>query len=82
MNKVIDNYILQLKQNLVNLPNSDMQDVVEFYQEFLLDGNYHNESEIIAELGTPKQLARKIMADYSVSIPEEKRHTKPAPSLT
>lgn len=36
MNKVIDNYILQLKQNLVNLPNSDMQDVVEFYQEFFL----------------------------------------------
>lgn len=76
MNKVIDNYILQLKQNLVNLPNSDIQDVVEFYQEFLLDGNYHNESEIIAELGTPKQLARKIMADYSVSIPEREEAHK------
>ncbi|MEB3365738.1 DUF1700 domain-containing protein [Lactobacillus sp. R2/2] len=74
MNRIIDNYILQLKQYLIDLPNSDLKDVVQFYQEFLLDGNYHNEADIITELGTPKQLARKIMADYSVSVPEKKKH--------
>lgn len=76
MNRIIDNYILQLKQYLIDLPNSDLKDVVQFYQEFLLDGNYHNEADIITELGTPKQLARKIMADYSVSVPEKEETQK------
>lgn len=76
MNRIIDNYILQLKQYLIDLPNSDLKDVVQFYQEFLLDGNYHSEADIITELGTPKQLARKIMADYSVSVPEKEETQK------
>ncbi len=76
MNRIIDNYILQLKQYLIDLPNSDLKDVVQFYQEFLLDGNYHNEADIITELGTPKQLAHKIMADYSVSVPEKEETQK------
>lgn len=67
MNKVIDNYILSLKRNLTALPDDDLQDVVEFYQEFLLDGDFYSESAIVNELGTPKQLARKILADYSIA---------------
>lgn len=80
MNKIIDNYILQLKDNLTNLSDSDIQDVVQFYQEFLLDGNFHSEADMITELGTPKQLARKIMADYSVSIPEKEEELHEASS--
>lgn len=67
MNKVIDNYILNLKRNLSVLPESELPDVVEFYQEFLLDSNFQSEQEIVAKLGTPKQLARKILADYAIS---------------
>ena len=65
MTKVIDDYIAELEQNLVDLPAKDHEDVVEFYREFLLDGDFVRRSTIEAELGTPKQLAINILADYS-----------------
>ena len=65
MTKVIDDYIAELEQNLVDLPEKDREDVVEFYREFLLDGDFVRRSTIEAELGTPKQLAINILADYS-----------------
>lgn len=34
MTKVIDDYISELEQNLVDLPEKDREDVVEFYREF------------------------------------------------
>ena len=64
MTKVIDDYIAELEQNLVDLPAKDREDVVEFYREFLLDGDFVRRSTIEAELGTPKQLAINILADY------------------
>ena len=72
MTKVINDYISELEQNLVDLPEKDREDVVEFYREFLLDGDFVRRSTIDTELGTPKQLAINIMADYSTkedSIP-------------
>ena len=65
MTKVIDDYISELEQNLADLPEKDREDVVEFYHEFLLDGDFIRRSTIEAELGTPKQLAINILADYS-----------------
>ena len=75
MTKVIDDYISELEQNLVDLPEKDREDVVEFYREFLLDGDFVRRSTIDAELGTPKQLAINIMADYSTK--EDSAPAKP-----
>ena len=75
MTKVIDDYISELEQNLVDLPAKDREDVVEFYREFLLDGDFVRRSTIEAELGTPKQLAINIMADYSTK--EDSAPAKP-----
>ncbi|QYN55091.1 DUF1700 domain-containing protein [Lactobacillus panisapium] len=67
MNKIIENYISKLSNNLSALPYSDRQDVIEFYQEFLFDGDFKTEQDIVDDLGTPKMLARKVLADYSIS---------------
>ena len=75
MTKVIDDYISELEQNLVDLPAKDREDVVEFYREFLLDGDFVRRSTIDTELGTPKQLAINIMADYSTK--EDSAPAKP-----
>ena len=75
MTKVIDDYISELEQNLVDLPEKDREDVVEFYREFLLDGDFVRRSTIDTELGTPKQLAINIMADYSTK--EDSAPAKP-----
>ena len=78
MDKIIEKYINDLNNNLLDLPHDERQDVIEFYQEFLFDGNFSSEKEIIKDLGTPKQLARMILADYSVSkdVPQPDMHEK------
>lgn len=80
MDKIIEKYINDLNNNLLDLPHDERQDVIEFYQEFLFDGNFSSEKEIIKDLGTPKQLARMILADYSVSkdVPQPDMHEKPS----
>lgn len=36
MDKIIEKYINDLNNNLLDLPHDERQDVIEFYQEFLL----------------------------------------------
>ena len=75
MNDTINEYISELEHYLSDIPAKERQDVVEFYREFLLDGDFVRRSTIESELGTPKQLARKILADYSISdIPKDNQH--------
>lgn len=67
MNKAVDKYLNELNNYLSSLPQTDRQDVIEFYQELMLDGNFQNEAAIVKEFGTSKQLAYKIQADYSAT---------------
>lgn len=67
MTKVIDDYLFEVEKNLAGLPAKERQDVIEFYREYLLDGDFVRRSTIEQELGTPKQLAVKILADYSIT---------------
>ncbi|MBA1434795.1 DUF1700 domain-containing protein [Bombilactobacillus bombi] len=68
MNPDIEAYISELSANLQGLPEEERQDTEEFYREYLLDGNLDSRLAIEQKLGTPQQLARKILADYSVNI--------------
>ncbi|WEV38404.1 DUF1700 domain-containing protein [Lactobacillus sp. ESL0680] len=67
MEQIINDYILEVEENLSSLPLGDRNDVLEFYREFLLDGDFQNRAAIEKELGTPQQLARKIVADYVIN---------------
>jgi len=70
-NKAIDSYIDEFKIYLHQLSEKEQQDVIEFYQEYMIDANLQNSDTIINELGTPKHLARKVLADYSIKMSEE-----------
>jgi len=70
-NKAIDSYIDEFKIYLHQLSDKEQQDVIEFYQEYMIDANLQNYDTIINELGTPKHLARKVLADYSIKMSEE-----------
>ncbi|WEV43731.1 DUF1700 domain-containing protein [Lactobacillus sp. ESL0684] len=71
MEQAINDYILEVEQNLATLPENDRKDVCEFYREFLLDGNFTDRAAIEQNLGTPTQLAHKIVADYSINDSRE-----------
>lgn len=61
-----NSYIHQLARHLSQLTDSERDDVLDFYSEYILDAGLTTEDQITKELGTPRQLARKILADYSI----------------
>lgn len=61
-----NSYIHKLTRQLSQLSDSERADVIDFYSEYIMDANLTTEDEIVQKLGTPKQLARKILADYSI----------------
>ncbi|MBW1606267.1 DUF1700 domain-containing protein [Lactobacillus sp. Sy-1] len=63
MNKYID----ELAGYLTRLNKSDLADTIEYYREYLIDGNFNNYDACVSELGTPRALANKILADESIN---------------
>lgn len=66
----MDNYLAKFNALLAQLQSDEREEVVEFYREYLLDADIHEYDDCVAELGTPKQLARKVLADYSIRLNE------------
>ena len=69
-NKAVSEYINEFKFYLKQLSKTDQDDVLEFYREYIIDAKLTTQDEIINELGTPKNLARKVLADYSIKMSE------------
>ncbi|MCH3922126.1 DUF1700 domain-containing protein [Limosilactobacillus sp.] len=61
-----EKYISELATYLSQLTEEERQDALEFYDEFIADGNLTSRGAIEEKLGTPRQLSRKILADYSI----------------
>ena len=59
-------YMQMLRRYLRKLPDDEIDEIVEFYSEYLADAGIDTKAEIEQELGTPRQLALKILADHSI----------------
>lgn len=66
MTNDVTEYLAELKGLLGSLTTQEQDDVMEFYSEYLQDAGVVTRSEVESRLGTPKQLARKVLADYSI----------------
>ncbi|KRM74854.1 DUF1700 domain-containing protein [Secundilactobacillus collinoides] len=64
----MDKYLKVFESYLNQLSDGERDEVMNFYSEYLQDGGFTNYDDIVTELGTPKQLARKVLADYSIRI--------------
>ncbi|AUJ29392.1 MAG: DUF1700 domain-containing protein [Liquorilactobacillus hordei] len=64
-------YLDELRGLLRGLSKTEIEEAVSFYSEFISDAGITTRKEIETRLGTPKQLARKIMADHSVKMDDE-----------
>lgn len=62
----MNDYIEELKALLAQLDPEERNDVLDFYTEYLQDGKFVTYNDCVRELGTPRQLARKVLADYSI----------------
>lgn len=61
-----EKYIADLAGYLSALSAADRQDALEFYDEYIADGNLDSRAAIEKQLGSPRQLSRQILADYSI----------------
>lgn len=66
----MNDYIAEFRALLGQLSEDERAEAVDFYQEYLQDGGFETYDDCVRELGTPHQLARKVLADYSIRTME------------
>lgn len=67
----MNDYIKEVDRLIGQLTTGEQQDVVEYYREYLLDAGIETYQQAVDELGTPRSLARKVLADYSIRLSEQ-----------
>ena len=67
----MNDYLTELQRDLNQLNANDANDVLDFYTEYLQDGGFETYEEAASELGTPKQLSHKVLADYAIQAIDE-----------
>jgi uncharacterized membrane protein len=58
-----DEYIKKLEHYLRKLPKVERQEAVAYYREYFQDAGVENEASLMEELGSPQELAKKIMIE-------------------
>lgn len=58
-------YLSELRARLVSIPLDEREAAVKFYEEFFEDAGEENEQAVIADLGSPSELAKSIISDQS-----------------
>lgn len=63
MNKA--EYMEALRRELQALPDSEREEALKYYSDYFEDAGSEKEGDVIAKLGSPAELARKILANFS-----------------
>lgn len=56
-------YLQELEANLSPLPQEEIKDALFYYEQYFFEGQL-TDGQAVAEFGTPKNLARRLVADY------------------
>lgn len=71
----MNEYIDELKSHLTELTTEEQSDVINFYTEYLEDAGIKTYAAAVDKLGTPVQLSRKVLADYSIKASQTMNDT-------
>lgn len=66
-----EKYLAELEEYLQPLTPEERADAIMFYSEFIDDAGLETRTQIEEKLGTPRQLSRKVLADYSIKTTDE-----------
>ena len=58
-------FLAELEQLLASLPEAERKDALSYYEDYLDAAGSENEARAIAELGSPEEVARKILDEQS-----------------
>lgn len=59
-------YLSRLRKKLKRLPPEDVDDALEYYEEYLEDAGPENEAAVMDSWGSPDTVASQVLADYAV----------------
>jgi len=59
-------FIQELKVRLQRLPYDEINSAINYYEEYFDDAGTQNEQSVIAELGSPANVASQIIADFVI----------------
>ncbi|WP_455717540.1 DUF1700 domain-containing protein [Anaerosporobacter sp.] len=65
-------FLNELENLLINIPSSDRQEAIQYYQDYFEDAGVENEEQVIRELGTPERVAAIIQEDLRNEATVEK----------
>ena len=71
-------FLAALEQLLAPLPESERKDALSYYEDYLDAAGPENEARAIAELGSPEEVARKIL-DEQIPAGSSAAPASPAP---
>ena len=79
-----DQFILALRRSLIQLPQSEVEDIVRDQNEYISDAIAagRNEEDVITSLGDPKALANSLQADLKIQRAESASSLNKQISLT
>lgn len=66
-------FLKQLEEELSSLPQDDIDDIIEDYNEYFAEGkkDKRTEEDLVKGLGNPKQLAKNLKAEYHIKKAKE-----------
>jgi len=59
-------YLAALKKKLNRLPENEIDNALRYYEEYFDEAGVEKEQTVIAQLGTPDNVAAKIIGEYAV----------------
>lgn len=70
-------FLAALEQLLAPLPEAERKDALSYYEDYLDAAGPENEARAIAELGSPEEVARKILDEQTRQAALPPRHPPP-----
>jgi len=70
-------FLLELERHLNRLPKNEREEILQDYNEYFMSAEAEgkSDSQIIAALGSPKQLAKELLADFHIGEVEKSLNT-------
>lgn len=63
-------FMERLKALLATVPDGEREEALQYYNDYFDDAGPENEEQVIRELGSPEQVAQKIVAEHSEGVAE------------
>lgn len=74
-------FLRELRQKLARLPEAEVENAMNYYEEYFNDAGVQYEMRVLEELGSPSAVADKLIGEYAISDAEARKTKGSSPFL-